>query len=63
RDLYREMVLDTTVPEASAFKVSLACRQPVEFYGAKTQAAGIMRQLVQELLARIAQKQSKRSVG
>lgn len=63
RELYREMVLDTTVPEASAFKVALACRQPVEFYSAKTSAAGVMRTLVDEIMARVAAKQKKRSVG
>jgi len=63
RELYREMVLDTTVPEVSAFKVSLACRKPVEFYSAKSQAARAMRQLVAELHSRIADKQKKQSIG
>lgn len=63
RELYREMVLDTTVPEASAFKVALACRQPVQFYSAKSAAAATMRELVQELVTRIAQKAKKRTVA
>ena len=32
RQLYGNMVLDTVIPEASAFKVALACRKPVEMY-------------------------------
>lgn len=63
RELYREMVLDTTVPEASAFKVALACRQPVEFYSSKSAAAATMRTLVEELVARIAQKSKTRTVA
>lgn len=63
RGLYRELVLDTTVPEASAYKVALACRQPVEFYSAKSPAAGIMRSLATEMLTRAARREGKRSVG
>ncbi len=63
RELYREMVLDTTVPEASAFKVALACRQPVEIYSAKSAAAKTMRDLVEELLARVAERTRKRTVA
>ena len=63
RELYRELVLDTTVPEASAFKVALACRKPVEFYSSKAGAAVTMRTLVEELIARISQKAKKRTVG
>ena len=29
RELYKAMVLDTIIPEVSAFNVALACRQPV----------------------------------
>lgn len=63
RELYREMVLDTTVPEASAFKVALACRKPVEFYSAKSAAAETMRSLVEEIVTRIAQRAQKRTVA
>jgi chromosome partitioning protein len=62
RELYQEMVLNTTVPEASAYKVSLACRKPVEFYSPKSAAAAVMRQLAEEVIDRITQKR-KRSVG
>jgi len=63
RRLYRKLVLDTMISEASAYKVSLACRQPVEFYSAKSPAAGAMRTLAGEMLARAMQKEGKRSVG
>lgn len=63
RQLYKEMVLDTIVPEASAFKVALACRQPVELYGAKSPAAAAMRQLVDELIGRIAGKMRRRGIA
>lgn len=49
RQMYGAMVLETTVPEASAFKVSLACRQPVEFYSWRSVAASAMRALVVEI--------------
>lgn len=60
RHLYKEMVLDTIVPEASAFKVALACRQPVEQYGPKTPAAVSMRQLAEELMSRVTGKVKRR---
>jgi chromosome partitioning protein len=63
RGLYRELVLDTTIPEASAYKVSLACRQPVQFYSAKSPAAVIMRTLAEEMLRRAERREGKRSVG
>ena len=37
RRLYGSTVLDTVLPEASAFKVSLACRQPVSHYAPRSQ--------------------------
>ncbi len=51
--LYPELVLETVIPEASAFKVSVACRMPVEFYSPRSRAAELTRALGQELLARI----------
>jgi len=63
RELYSEMVLDTVIPEASAFKVSLACRKPVELYSAKTQAAKLTRQLAREILDRVSMKNAKRQVA
>ena len=63
RDLYTESVLSTVIPEASAFKVSLACRKPVEFHNAKTRAADLTRQLSREILDRIAMKNKQRNVA
>lgn len=53
RDLYGELVLHTTIPELSAFKVALACRQPVQMHAAKSAAAERTRELVDEIVARI----------
>lgn len=63
RELYKEMVLDTIIPEASAFKVALACRKPVEFYSAKTPAATATRELAEEIVSRIAGRVKKQKVG
>jgi len=52
RELYGESVLATVIPEASAFKVSLACRTPVNFYGPKSFAALLTADLGRELLHR-----------
>ena len=37
RELYSEKVLTTVIPEASAFKVSLACRKPMRRNGGSGQ--------------------------
>ena len=58
RALYHHNVLDTVVPEASAFKVALACRQPVTHYSSRTAAAKITMQLAQELMDRIVTRRS-----
>lgn len=63
RELYKEMVLDTIIPEVSAFKVALACRQPVEYYSSKSSAAETTRDLAAEIISRIAEKNKKRIVG
>jgi chromosome partitioning protein len=54
RELYGELVLTTVIPETSAYKVSLACRKPVEYYSPKSPAAKLTRQLSREILDRIA---------
>ncbi|QDV85435.1 MinD/ParA/CobQ/CobA-like protein [Stieleria magnilauensis] len=53
RDLYGELVLNTTIPERSAFKVALACRQPVQMHAVKSMAAARTRELVDEIIERI----------
>ncbi len=63
RELYRELVLDTVIPEASAFKVALACRTPVELYARDTAAAVATRTLAEEILARVAERNRKRQVA
>lgn len=52
RQLYGEAVLTTVIPEASAFKVSLACRTPVNFYSPKSPSALLTADLGRELLRR-----------
>jgi len=54
RSLYGDSVLTTVVPEASAFKVALACRQPVSHYSPGSRAAEITAELGRELLSRAA---------
>jgi len=53
RELYADRVLTTVIPEAAAFKVAITCRQPVEFYNAKSVAAKLTRDLSREILERI----------
>lgn len=63
RTWYRDAVLQTVVQEASAFKVSLSCRQPVNYYAPRSKAAHLMEQLSTELLDRIKSSGEKRGVG
>lgn len=63
RDLYGNMVLDTVIPEASAFKVALACRQPVEMYSKNATAATLTRELCREIVDRAAEKTARRQVA
>ena len=56
RALYGNLVLDTVIPEASAFKVALACRQPVEFSNPKSAAAELTRRLSREILERVSER-------
>ncbi len=63
RTLYREKVLNTVIPEASAFKVALACRQPVGFYSSRSAAARLTDELRRELLERVALRNSRQNVA
>ena len=63
RTLYGDAVFSTVIPEASAFKVSLACRLPVELHNAKSRSADLTRQLSREILDRIAVKNKQRDVA
>jgi chromosome partitioning protein len=56
RNRYGPLVLQTTIPELSAFKVALSCRLPVEFHDPRSAAAESMRALTTEILNRIEHK-------
>ncbi len=53
RAIYGESVFTTTIPEAAAFKVALARRQPVSYYSAWCKATKQTRLFGQELFYRI----------
>lgn len=53
RQLYGELVLHSTIPELSAFKVALACRNPVQMHAPRSKAAVRTRELVDEIVARV----------
>lgn len=53
RQLYGASVLHTVIPEAAAFKVSLACRQPVTCYAPHSKAALLTSQLGCEIVERM----------
>lgn len=63
RDLYQRLVLDTVVPEASAFKVAVACRAPVQVYAPGVAAAEAMRAVAAEILERMAASERNRRVA
>jgi len=63
RTLYAEQFFDSVVPEASAFKVSLSCRQPVNFFAPRSKAATAMEHLAGEILKRIKAAGLQRGVG
>ncbi len=63
RGLYGEMMLDTVIPEASAFKVALACRQPVSFYSPASKAAELTDRLADELTERIGRQAGRQHVA
>ncbi len=63
RELYGDRVLETVIPELSAFKVALACRQPVRFFSPKSTAAVLTNTLAREILDRIAMSNTRRNVA
>jgi chromosome partitioning protein len=54
RQLYGDSVLETVIPEAAAFKVSLACRSPVSLSNPGSAAARAIANLGEEILDRLA---------
>ena len=63
RKNYPQLMLETVIPEASAFKVSLSCRKPVEYHDSSSKAAKLTRQLSREILDRINTKNEQRRVA
>jgi len=63
RDMYGETVLNTVVAEASAFKVALTRRRPVQFHQATSKAAKLTLCLAREILDRINMDERKRRVA
>ena len=59
----RDLVLNTTIPEFSAFKVALACRKPVQMHDPKSAAAESIRRLADELMERIQQRKQQREAA
>lgn len=60
RELYSDLVLDTVIPEATAFKGAVLERTPVGLHAPKTSAARLTRQLSHEILERTAGRASRR---
>ena len=52
REIYGESVLDTVIPEASAFKVALSSRRPVGYFDPQSKAANLTLSLTNEILRR-----------
>ena len=63
RELYGASVLSTVIPEASAFKVALSCRQPVSFYAPTSKAGQLIANLGDEILRRMSVKDEKRRIA
>lgn len=60
---YRDLVLETVMPEAAAFKLALAARMPVEQFDPRSAAAQAMRNLADEICARIEARTPLRQVA
>lgn len=63
RELYPQMVLSTVIPEASAFKVALTRRRPVQLHDPKSKAASLTRLLAREILEQIRLDERNRRVA
>ena len=53
--IYGQTVLETIIPEAAAFKLAIACREPVTHRSPRSRAAERIRGLGREILNRIGQ--------
>jgi chromosome partitioning protein len=63
RQLYGTAVLETVIPEAAAFKVALACRQPVADAQPRSFAARVTARLAEELLRRCSRSPAELATG
>lgn len=63
REMYGEMVMKTVITEASAFKVALTRRLPVQFHDAESKAAQLTLSLAREILDRISLDERKWKVA
>lgn len=63
RQLYGELVFDEVIPEASAFKVALACRKPVTQYSPSSRASVHIELVAQEIVRRIQDEVESRRVA
>ena len=63
RELYGELVLDTAIPELTAFKVSLACRKPVQMHAPRSKTAMKTRQLVEEIIQRVQNRKQQKEAA
>jgi chromosome partitioning protein len=63
RHLYGNSVLSTVIPEASAFKVALSCRQPVSLYAPNSKSARLIASLADELLQRMSEIDTGRRIA
>jgi len=63
REMYGELVMNTVVVEASAFKVALTRRRPVQFHAPRSKAAKLTLSLAREILDRISMDERKRRVA
>jgi chromosome partitioning protein len=63
RLLYGETIFATVIQEASAFKVALSCRQPVNYYAPSSRASSLMSSLAEEMLRRMTTTNSARRIA
>lgn len=63
REAFDSTVFTTVIPEASAFKVALACRKPVSMHAPGSKAARLTSELAREILDRVDGLTEKRSFG
>ncbi len=63
RRLYGSSVFATVIPEVSAYKVALSCRQPVSFYAPNSRAGQLINRLGEEILNRITEADIGRRIA